>query len=305
MRYNLNKQLKVFFALFFIFTCNSLYGEEKTFPAREIQSIVIKAAHLNLKVKKNPSAILMIKWTRGFSFQVKEGILTIESNDFATKKLWNSKSSKIVLNLEISGPAVPVKLFSFSSQSSFSNWTKPVFVSGFKGSIEGVKNKGPWELSLKEGKVDIRQHQGPLSVKGFRVSYLLSLSKGNFHFHINEGHLKVKKSEGKLNFITNKAEIKLTQFKGSLKGFSQSGEVNVAIQPEEVELSSGEAVMRVHLMKQAPKIKAYTESGKIYGPKYLYKKFSGKSTEVSGQIKGSLKRGTVYLKSDTGNIYIN
>lgn len=305
MKYNLNKQLKFFFVFFPLFVCAPLLGEEKTLPAKEVKSIVIKAAHLKLKAKKIDSAVWTIKWTGNLSFHSENGLLTIVSSDFNSKKSWGSKSSRNVLALEIYGPAVPIELFSFSSKSSFSDWTKPVFVSSFKGSIEGFKNKGLWELSLKEGEVDIHHHQGPLSVKGFHVNHRLFSSKGGFKFHINEGLLEVKKSEGQLDFTTNKAKIKLTQFKGSLKGFSQSGEVTVFIQPEKVDLFAGEGAMRVYFMKQAPKVKAYTERGKIYGPRYLYKKFSGKSTEVSGQIRGLSKKGTAVLKSDIGNIYIN
>ena len=297
-------QSKTSFAFFLFFLCSPLFGEEKTFPPGEIKSIIIKVIHLDLKAIKGKSTNWTIKWNGNLSFQLDEGLLTIESNKFNSKKAWSSKSSKPV-TLEISGPAVPVKLFSLSSKSSFSSWTEPVFISSLKGSITGSKNEGPWELSLKEGKINIHRHQGPLTIKSFRAHFILSSSKGSSQFHINEGHLTVKKSEGELNFTTDKAEINLTQFKGSLKGFSQSGKITASIQPETVDLFSGEGAIRIHCIGQAPEITAYTERGKIYGPKYFHKIFSGKSTKVSGRIRGPSKKGTVSLKSDTANIYFN
>ena len=305
MKHNFKmRQLKTFFAFFLFFSSFPLFGEEKTFPAGEIKSIIIKLIHLDLKVTKRKSPHWTIKWSGNLFLQLNEGLLTIESKSFNSKKAWSSKSSKTV-TLEISGPAVPIKSFSLSSHSSFSSWTEPVFISSLKGSVTGSKNEGSWELSLKEGKINIHQHQGPLTIKSFRAHFTLSSSKGDSQFYINEGHLTVKKSEGELNFTTDKAEVKLTQFKGSLKGFSQSGTVTASIQPETVDLFSGEGAIRIHCMGQSPKIIAYTERGKIYGPKYLHKTFSGKSTKVSGRIRGPSKKGTVSLKSDTANIYIN
>ena len=299
-----NRQIKAFFIFFLFLLCFPSLGEEKTFPAQAIKSIVVKTVHLDLKVTKKNSEAWAIKWVGDLSFQLNEGLLTVESNNFNSRKTWRSKSSKTVI-LEISGPSVPVKVFSFSSKNSFASWTEPVFVSGFKGSVTGLKNKGLWELSLREGTVDISGHQGSLSVKGFRVNFNLSMSRGDFQFHINEGQLTVGKSEGKLNFTTNRAGVKLTQFRGSLKGYSQLGEITASINPETVDLFAGEGSIRVNCMGQAPKVRAYTEKGKIYGPRYLYKKFSGKSVELSGRIRGASKKGTVSLRSDTANIYIN
>ena len=301
-----NKKIKSVFALFLFFTCLPLFGQQKTFPPEEVKSILIKAIDLNLKIKKTNSAFCTIKWTGDLSFQTKKGILTIQSSGFDSKGSWDIKSSKTSVTLEISGPDRPLQIFSFSSKIFFSQWTKPVFISSFKGNINTLNTKGPWEISLREGNINIHQHQGSLSVQGFHVKNLLTSSKGRFQFYINEGLLKMKKSKGDIHFTTDKADIQLTRFKGSLKGFSQSGSITTTVQPEKVELITTESPLRVSFMgQQAPMITAYTEKGRIYGPRYLHKQFSGKSTTVSGRIKGSLKKGKVFLQSKTGNIYIN
>lgn len=300
---------KIYFQTFFalsLLTVSSLsFAEQQKIPVQEIRSIVIKALHLDLKVKKNSSKFYTIKWTGNLSLKNTNKILSIQSSNFNSKKLWNSPVPKTLPVLEISGPSLPIQLYSFFSKSDFSHWTKPVFISSFKGHIKASKSKSPWEISLKEGSIHVHQQKGPLSVKGFNVNLSLNSSEGDFQFFLNEGQLRVKKSKGALNFITDKAKIHLTQFKGSLEGSSQSGAVTATIQPETVNLFTDKSPLRISFMGQAPRITAYTEKGKIYGARHLYKQFSGKSTKVSGRVRGSVKKGTVSLKTETGNIYIN
>ena len=305
MKHNLHNRLLQSLCTLSLLLPLPLLGEQKTLSSKDIKSIVIKAPRLNLKVIKRQTPVYTIKWTGDLSFQNKENELTIQTSSFNSKKSWTVNPSKSPLTLEISGPATPVQLFSFSSKVSFSHWTKPVFISSFKGKIKASNTQGPWEISLKKGSVNIHQHLGSLSVQGFHVNHFLTSSKGQFQFYINEGQLKVKKSEGEVNFTTDKAEIQLTRFKGNLKGFSQSGAIIATVQPETVELFAGESPLRVSFRGWAPRITAYTEKGKIYGARYLYKQFSGKSTKVSGRIKGSPKKGNVSLKTETGSIYIN
>ena len=240
------------------------------------------------------------------SFNLDSGLLTIESDNFTSVSAGDTKSVKNVIVLNISGPAVPLKLFASSSNISISHWTETVFISSFKGTLKGLKNRGPWNVSLKTGNLDIQEHQGALVAKCFRGNQRITKSSGTFHLHINEGSLKIIQTSGDLNFITNKAKIKLTKFKGNLKGFSHSGEIRGVVQAKEVDLSSKEGSLRMSFIGQAPRIRAYTERGRIYAPRYLHKKFSGTSTEVSGRIKGPVKKqGAVSLTSDTGNIYLH
>lgn len=297
---------KVYFIFLFpVFFSFTLFAQQKTFSAGEIESIVIKAVHLNLKFKSRNASLYTIKWTGKLSFQKKEKVLKIQSSNFNTRQSWKPLSSGSPAVLEISGPSLPVQLFSFSSKASFSRWTKPVFISLFKGTVRSVKSKGLWKISLKEGSINIHKHEGSLFVQGFHINQQLTSSQGQFQFYTNEGRLKLKQSEGQLNFITDKAGIELTQFKGSLKGFSQSGAIQAVLQPDVVELFAGKGPLRVSVRGYSPSLKAYTEKGKIYGPAYLYKQFSGKSTEVSGRLRGYQKKGKLLLKSETGNIYIN
>ena len=287
------------------FCCFPLGAQEIKVPVKEVQSFLIKALHLKLTVKKNVSNQYRIKWTGPLSVKNKGGVLTIQDNHFNLKNSWKNSSERALAKLEITGPALPLKVFALSVNTSFSSWKESVFISSFKGFLKGSHNKGAWNIYFKEGVLNLNQQKGSLFVRGFRINSNLKSGRGDFQFFMNEGSLNVSNFEGHFQFLTDKAKTFLKNLKGSLKGSSQSGDLNVSIKPEKVDLFVEEAATRLYFMGQAPKIKAHTEKGKIYGSKYLYKKFSGKSTTVSGRIKGLSKKGEVFVQSNTGNIYIN
>ena len=292
------------FCLFVIFFSSSLFANQKSFPAGEINSIVIKAVHLKLQVRHKSSDNYSIKWTGKISFQLENGVLNLQSDNFNSIKSWKSNKSPSP-TLEISGPSVPVELFSYSSQSFFSLWTKPVFVSSFKGTVKSLNHKAPLNIHLNEGSITINKQKGPLLARGFNIKSSIDSSEGEFRLYLNEGSLNAKKSKGDLHFTTNKAKVKIKQFKGNLKGFSYSGPITAQVEPNTVELLSEKSSLRLSFIKHAPTITAYTEKGKIYGANYLNKQFSGQSIKVTGRMQGQIKKGEVSLKTETGNIYIN
>ena len=280
-------------------------GAEKSWPAKDITKLVIQAPSLNLKVKTSSSPIYNLKGAEGLDFQLEQGKLLIKSQNFSSKQAWSDKKTKKSLNLEISGPSKPLQIVSFSSNISISGWTKPVFISSFKADIKANNTKGAWQISLKKGNINMTQHKSALKVKSLQTRLKLDKSAGSFDFQVNEGKITIKNSKGQVNFTNDKAKIQLTQFTGSFKGFSRSGAVQAGIQANEVDVSTEEGLVRLYFIKQGPLVKAHTEEGKIYAPKYFYKKFSGKSTSVSGRIRSKLKKGQVSVKTERGNIYIN
>ena len=296
------KFLIFLFLFFFGFTVAS---KEIKIPVGQTQSILVKGIYLKLKVKKSISDQYQIKWTGPLSVKNEGSVLSIQDKSFNSRKSWKSSSKKALATLEITGPATPIKVFALDIKASFLSWEKSVFISGFKGSLEGSRNKGIWKIHFQEGRLNLRQQKGSLFVRGFFIKNRLRSSQGDFQFLINEGSLNVSNSEGHLRFVTDKAKAVLKNLKGSLIGSSQSGDLKVSIKPKKVDFFVEEASIRLSLMGQAPKIKAYTEKGKIYGSNYLHKQFSGKSMTVSGRIRGSSKKGEVFVHSNTGNIYIN
>ncbi|MDE0092294.1 MAG: hypothetical protein OXN83_03295 [Oligoflexia bacterium] len=304
MKKLLNKKLLPFFSwLFFIpYPC---LGNDKVFPAKDIKSIHIQVPRLNLKVTPSDSPVHTVKGTKGLDCKVEKEALVIKSQDFSSKKAWSNKNKEKPLELEISGPSKNLQIFSLFSDISISNWSQPVFISSFKSQIKSVNTKGSWHISLKEGAVNMKKHKSPLSVKAFKIHFNLNHSEGHFNFQVNEGKIAIKRSKGRMNFMSDKSKIQLTQFIGNLKGFNRLGEIRATIQADQVDISTEEGAVRFYFIKQGPKITAYTETGKIYAPRYFYKKFSGKSTQASGRIKAKIKKGYVSVKTERGNIYIN
>ena len=299
----LQKLLLISVCQFFMFS--TAKGTEKNFPAKDIKALVIQVPSLNLKVKQSNSPFYKLKGSEALDFQIIKERLFIKSKDFSSKKSWSDKNSKKSFNLEISGPSSSLQIFSFLSDISISGWLKPVFISSFKAQIKANNTKGAWQISLKEGKINMTRHKSPLKIKAFQTHLRLVKSEGKFDFQLNEGKITIKNSKGQVNFINDKPKIQLTQFAGTLKGFSRLGAVHASLQANELDVSTEKGVVRLYFIKQGPKVKAYTEEGKIYAPKYFYKKFSGKSSLVSGRIRSDIKKGQAVVKTERGNIYIN
>ena len=295
----------VFLCLCLFLSSHWSYSNEKSFPAKNINSIVIQVPLLSLKVKQSNSSVYTLKTAGNLDIQIEKSKLFIKSKSFSSKNAWSNKNKWKKHHLEISGPSKNLQVFSFSSDISVSNWISAVFISSFNSQIKSVNTKGAWKISLKKGTVNMTRHKSPLKLKAFQANFTLNSSEGDFDFQLNEGAITLLKSRGRMNFTSDKSKIKLTNFKGKLKGFSRLGEIQARIQADNVDVSTEEGSIKLHLIGQGPKIKAYTETGKVYVPKYFYKKFSGKSTLANGRIKAKIKKGSVSVKTERGNIYIN
>ena len=204
--------------------------------------------------------------------------------------------------LTIKGPSVPINFYLSSASIKISNWKDPVYIFLFQGQVEGVKNKGDWNLVLKKGKVTSVEHEGNVSLKSFSVESLFKKFKGSFDVQFNEGSFKVSRGEGDVSFISDKGKISVSRFEGSLKGETVSGNVAASIKPKSVDVFSKSGRLNFYFRKTGPRVSAYSEKGKVYAPKYFYKKYSGTSLKASGRLKGIPKKGEVHLKTDTGNI---
>ena len=295
----------IFLCLCLFLTSHWSYSNEKSFPAKNINSIVIQAPLLSLTVKQSNSSVYTLKGAENLDIQIEKSKLFIKSQNFSSKTVWGGKNKGKKTHLEISGPSKSLQIFSFSSDISVSNWTQAVFISSFNSLIKSVNTKGAWEISLKKGNINMTRHKSPLRLKAFQAHFTLHSSEGDFDFRVNEGLITLLKSKGSMNFTSNKSKVKLKHFKGNLTGFNRLGEIQARIQADNVDVSTEEGPIKLYLIGQGPKIKAYTETGKIYVPKYFYKKFSGKSTLAKGQIKARIKKGSVSAKTEQGNIYIN
>ena len=303
----LKKLLLLGIGQFFLFysVFGSDLGTEKVFSAKDISSLIIQVPSFNLKIKQSKSSVYILKGATALNCQIEKGQLFIKSPDFSSKKAWSGKNTKKSLNLEILGPSKDLQIFSFVSDISISNWTQAVFISSVKGKIKSSHTKGSWKISLTEGTVNMARHKGSLKLKALQARLKLNKSEGDFDFQVNEGRITIQESKGRVSFTNDKPKIQLTQFAGDLKGFSRLGSIQASLQANEVDVSTEEGAIKLYFLKQGPKVKAYTEKGKIYAPKYFYKKFSGKSTYVSGRMRSKTKQGQVSVKTERGNIYIN
>ncbi|MBC6416024.1 MAG: hypothetical protein GDA46_06525 [Bdellovibrionales bacterium] len=295
--------MKKIIFLLLMFPFLSLAGE-KSWSIKEIKSILIQVENLKLQFQEKQSSSYHLTWKGKLSFKNEKGQLHIQSQNFSSKNSWSDSKTKVEIIL--SGPSLPVSIFASFSEITFSLWKSPVFISSFNGRIKMENTSSDWNISLQEGHIDTFKHRGLLKLRSVQTDLNLTESEGTFDLQINEGKLNLIKTKGKLVFNSNKLFVHLKFFEGDIKGFTHFGQVIASAKPNEVNIQTREALIRFYVMGQGPQVEAYTQTGFIYAPKYLNKRFRGKSVKVSGRIRSTLnKKGNINLKTETGKIYIN
>ena len=277
-------------------------AESEQWSAKEIQSLFIQARALKLNVKHTEAPFYTIKAHKDFSFKNEKGVLKIQSKDFSKKKLWSDYEEE--LELSISGPSRLIEVFASSSKISVLDWKSSIFISTFKSDIQLQNIEGKSQIDLYEGQAYIKNHKGDLKFKSFQAALNLIDSKGVFDFQANQGALKIKNSAGELDFVGHNLKLQISNFNGAIKGFTESGEIKASLKPQQLELKTGTAPVRLYTRGQGVQVNAYTKEGQIYAPRYLNKKYEGKSIRVSGRIRSRVKTGNLKVETNRGKIYI-
>ena len=170
----------------------------------------------------------------------------------------------------------------------------------FPGKFKGEGNKGPWRLSLREGGLGYKGAiAGMWRLRDFAPHPTFSRER-----EISGGSLArevcgSQRGRGLWISPTDKGEVRIKKFKGSLKGSSKSGPVRASMEPDQVEVYSSEGTLRFHFMGYGAELVAYSERGKIYAPRRLSRDFSGRAYKVMGRLKGEAEKGKNFLKKQT------
>lgn len=295
----------LFFILFFSSPSFGEISQNETtnIPSKEVKQIVIKGSHwiLNFKKAKGSSYTFDLKgpMAKQILIQSLEGIVEIASDTVSEKQ-----EGKNILN--VTGPGAPLSLFVLQGKIHISHWTKPVFIFSRDIEIEGSANKGSWQLSSNKGKIKLNRFEGELEARGFHLNIDLKKLKGDFLFQFNEGWLKANDGEGKLTYTTDKGDTVIKNWKGNITGESVSGSLRgVSLKPDTVQINSKKGVIAMNFTDSRPLIDAFSGEGRIRSPRYMNKKYAGKSLAVTGRLRGNGKRaGKVSLKTERGDIYI-
>lgn len=269
-------------------------------PAEEVKQIIVKAPNwiLNFKAAKGP-----------YKFDLQGPLaekIFIESVEGTVKIASNNTSQKEEAVLNVTGPGAPLSLFALQGKIHISHWKHPVFIFSKDVKLEGYKNNGSWQFSSNNGKIKLNQFEGKLEARGFQLNMSLQNLKGKFLFHFNEGELKADKGAGKLAYVTDKGNIVIKNWQGNLTGESVSGSLRgISLQPNTVQAHSIKGMIAMSFINSRPLIDAFSEEGRIRAPKYMNKKYAGKSLAVKGRLRGNGRlEGKVSLKTERGNIYI-
>lgn len=286
---------------FFLLLSFPVVAELTRFSAEEVKQIVVKG----------PNWVLHFQHSKGpYQFELKgpgalkasEGTIEAISENYQNTKEKKAESS----SLKVTGPSTPLSLFVSQAQVNLSQWEKKMFIFARQAQIQGQKNKGSWQISLKKGQIKLNQFEGELKAKGFHLDMDLKQLSGQSDLQFNEGRLKVQDGQGHLIYKTDKGDTMIKNWKGDVTGHSVSGSLNGRLKkPGTVRISSEKGPVFVNILSGRPLIKAFSESGRVRCPRYFNKKYAGKSLTVEGRLKGSGdNEGNVLLNTGSGNIFI-
>ena len=284
-------------------TAFSAFG--KTFSADKVTSITVKGPAWTMAFTQAPGPY-RFELKGDASFRNEEGHVVIKSSRHNSRKDWETadwNKAKKREELIVKGPSAPLNLYVSSGSIQVVRWKHPVFVSARQGQVTSRKSAGMWRIALKEGQFKAYEHQGGVQLQGFSLDTLLKDSKGSFKVLFNEGDLKTRGGNGSLHFVTDRGNANVRQFEGSLNGSLMSGTLIASLKPKDVQVFSDRGDIRLNFRNTGARVKAHSESGKIYSPRHFFKKYSGKSLTAKGRLKGQTKTGSVSLETNTGNIY--
>ena len=277
----------------------------KDWSSASIQSFKIQIPHLQITFQESSSSSYQVESKNPhLTMTNNKGELTIQSKDFLSPSLFARALSKNKVKLKISGPPKPIFIGTGHSQIQFFGWKSPVFISGLTGQLKSLNTSGDWHIGLKSGSVNIKKHKGNIKLKSFHTNANIQDSQGVFNLELNEGSLKLKSSRGSVELTGDQADILFTKFRGDLKAFSRSGAIKASLIPGDIKIQTQRAPVSLQVMEHGASVSAYTERGKMHVPRYLNKKFEGKSTRISGRLLSKIKKGDIFIESERGNIYI-
>lgn len=237
--------------------------------------------------------------------------------------LQSSSDSKKKL-IEIQAPAQVLEVHAFEGEITLSKWNDEAllhlqkgrtFVSDVKGDVK-VHNitgdividgcTGKLEVDSFKANATIKNHNGDLRLENFMADAVVDNLKGVVNVSQGQGSFKITKSSGAFQFDQAKGILNVVQFAGRVEGTTQDGPVNINMTSEtEVSVRSQSGKVTVH----SPSVGGVflnlaTQEGDIYAPTYLKVNREGSQKSLRARMKGESQKGTVFVRSQEGGIFI-
>lgn len=299
-------------------------GGVKLTPVMDGKKSVLRAR--KTLAEKNPSNDLSSKFD-SLSFNVRrEGAtVLIEARGPDTKNAWAQwlKPGTPEMLFELEVPQIPVEISFHEGQITAIGWRQALTLGLVSGSVKTAATDGYLKLQIQRGSVTVDRHHGSLLVDSFaaKVSVQelegdLSLSnfagdttlakvKGSLELSSNAGSTAITKSTGAIEFINGHGSFVATGFEGPVKGQTDQGAVNVAIDGDaEIRIESNQGAVSVKLPADSGShVRMQTDEGNLAAPDAI-KPNSSHAKLISGRLPGTGSKGMVTLKSKAGSLRV-
>lgn len=241
----------------------------------------------------------------------------------ANKAIWQkSNQSQPQIALTVKAPSMPTEIYwqkgkirakKRSNSLKVTSLDSKLFITDHKGELRVFNNQGKVSLTNITGDVELESYSattqinksnGELKINNFSGDMQILSHKGSANVKSSRGKVLAREGEGKLEFEGKMAQFNFDQQKGSIRGKSDIGAVNITSSKDlEVSVRTDKAPIVLNLKNSGAWVNLGSKEGNISAASYLQTKRYSTLKVIMGRLRGS-KSGKVFVRTQTGNIIL-
>lgn len=247
--------------------------------------------------------------------------ITVEVVPPADKTIWQKgKHKHPQFTLSVKAPSIPTQVYWQKGQVNSKDRAKTLKVtslnvdlkiSNHKGDLSIFNNQG--KISLKgivgdievesySAKTNVESCKGELKLNNFSGTVRLSSHEGSVNIKSSRGKVFSKSGDGKLEFEGKMAQFNFNEQKGSIRGKSDIGAVNITSNKSlEISVRTDKAPIVLSLKNSGAWVNLGSKEGNISAASYLQTKRYSTLKVIMGRLRGS-QSGKVFVRTQTGDI---
>ncbi len=253
------------------------------------------------------------------------GLVTVKIHGPEDKRAWLKnlrENSFPKTHITVYMPSAPLEVHWRKGNVLVPNWEHNlkvhlldgiIKIHGGKGDTTLVHQKGQLSVKKRNGSLSVESYhnnimvqniEGPVKISNFEGKTRINQVKGSVHLNQNKGRIELTKGEGELEFKNKSAQVKIIDYKGSVRGRSGSGAIFAQLIGElKVNIRTQHGGVRLKLKNSGTSVDLGTKEGSLFTPRYLRVTRYSSIKVVKGRLRGQ-EKGRVFVRTNSGNIQI-
>lgn len=314
-----------------LFVASSAHASGYDFPVKNMkgnEKILVSVPDAQIVVIGSPGATsvkvnLLDAAQDEIQVQTRDGQIEVMAKD-TSKEKWGAQASGKKRVIEISGATMPIEIHLFDGNVTLTKWDKDALVQIQKGKLISKSGTGHLTAHVQKGEAVIQDHNGKVSLdsysakvsvqelngdldlENFTGESVIEKAKGYMSLSLGSGLTKVLASGGSLQFENNKGVFTSQAFSGRIEGKTQEGPVTVQMSTEgeaNIKSQAGKVTIKA-VGGQGTLLSLLSTEGDIFLPAYLKVSRDNSGKSFRGRLRGDAQKGSVVVRSQTGNIVV-